>query len=194
LQFHVDNQGMIFLTYLKSSREKDQAAVSQEIKCGVEEYIDLFTYGRKMTQSRFFQISLLLPFALWCLCLLVFSLAYKEGAAFILNNLYNACRVFVPYLIFAAVVWKLASGKSYRLLIPLASVVPIVWGAFFTLFYILISYIMKRAIDAWYVLCIMAFWATVVAYLAEIIPFLILTIFKDDFKPCQGRTPLDHRL
>ncbi len=138
-----------------------------------------------MTQSRFFQLSLLFPFALWCFCLLVFSLVYKEGAAFILNNLYNAGRVFVPYLIFAAAVWKLAGGKSYRLLIPLASVVPVVWGVFFTLFYMLISYIIEHTIDDWYVLCIMAFWATVVAYIAEIIPFFVLTIFKDDFKSCQ---------
>lgn len=149
-----------------------------------------------MTQSRFFQISLLFPFVLWCFCLLVFSLVYKEGAAFILNNLYNACRVFVPYLIFAVAIWKLASEKPYRLLVPLASVVPIVWGAFFTLFYMLMSYILERTIDAWNVLCIMAFWAAVVAYFAEIIPLLILTIFKDDFKPCQAkqieRTPLDH--
>jgi pilus assembly protein TadC len=151
-----------------------------------------------MTQSRFFQLSLLFPFVLWCICLLVFSLAYREGADFILKNIFNACRVFVPYLIFAAVVWKLASEKPYRLLIPLASVVPIVWGFFFTLFYMLISYIFERSLDAWHVLCIMAFWATVVAYLAEIIPFLILTIFKDDFKSCEGKqiesTPLDQCL
>jgi hypothetical protein len=120
---------------------------------------------------------------------------YREGADFILKNLFNACRVFVPYLVFAAVVWKLASEKPYRLLIPLASVVPIVWGVFFTLFYMLISYIVERTVDPWYVLCIMAFWATVVAYLAEIIPFFILTIFKDDFRSGEGEqiesTPLD---
>jgi len=120
---------------------------------------------------------------------------YREGADFILKNLFNACRVFVPYLIFAAVVWKLASKKPYRLLIPLASVVPIVWGVFFTLFYMLMSYIAERTVDPWYVLCIMAFWAAVVAYLAEIIPFLVLTIFKDDFKSREGKhiesTPLD---
>ncbi len=148
-----------------------------------------------MTQSRFFQLSLLFPLVVWCACLLVFSLVYKEGAAFILNNLYNAGRVFVPYLIFAAVVWKLAGGKPYRLLIPLASVMPVVWGVFFTLFYMLISYILEHTVDDWYVLCIMAFWAAVVAYIVEIIPFLVLTIFKDDFKSCQEKqfavTPLD---
>lgn len=148
-----------------------------------------------MTQSRFFQLSLLFPFVLWCLCLLAFSLVYREGADFIMKNLFNAARVFVPYLIFAAVVWKLASEKPYRLLIPLASVVPVVWGVFFTLFYMLMSYIVERTIEPWHVLCIMAFWAAVVAYLAEIIPFLILTIFKDDFKPREGKriegAPLD---
>jgi len=150
-----------------------------------------------MTHSRFFQFCLLFPFVLWCLCLLVFSVIYREGADFILKNIFNACRVFVPYLIFAAAVWKLASGKPYRLLIPLASVVPIVWGVFFTLFYILISSIVERTVDPWHVLCIMAFWAAVVAYIAEIIPLLILTIFKDDFKPREEKqiegTPLDQR-
>jgi len=148
-----------------------------------------------MTQSRFFQLSLLFPFVLWGLCLVAFSVVYREGADFILKNLFNACRVFVPYLIFAAAIWKLASEKPYRLLLPLASVVPIVWGVFFTLFYILISYIVEHTVDPWHVLCIMAFWAAVVAYLAEIIPFLILTIFKDNFKSHKRKqienTPLD---
>jgi len=33
------------------------------------------------------------------------------------------------------------------------------------------------------VLLIMTFWATLVAYLAEAIPHIVLTIFKNDFKP-----------
>ncbi len=148
-----------------------------------------------MTQSRFFQLSLLFPFVFWCLCLLAFSALYREGAVFILNNLFNACRVFVPYLFFIAVVWKLANEKPYRLLIPMAAAIPIVWGGFFTLFYMLISYILERNLDPWHVLCIMAFWATVVAYLAEILPFLILTIFKEDFKSSEVKQieggPLD---
>ncbi len=69
----------------------------------------------------------------------------------------------------------------------MASVVPIVWGIFFTLFYMLMSYIVARTIEPWYVLCMMAFWAMVVAYLAETIPFLILTIFKDDFRSAEGK-------
>ncbi len=148
-----------------------------------------------MTQTRFFQLSLLFPFVLWCLCLLLFSALYKEGATFILNNLFNACRVFVPYLIFAAIVWKLANGRPYRLLVPLAAVIPIVWGVFFTLFYMLLSYVIERNVDPWHVLLIMAFWAAVVAYLAEVIPFLVLTIFREDFKSCEVHqiegTPLD---
>jgi hypothetical protein len=135
-----------------------------------------------MTQSRFFQISLLFPFALWCLCLLLFSLVYKEGAAFILGNLFNACRVFVPYLIFAAVVWRLAGNKTYRLLILMALVIPIIWGAFFTSFYVVMTLITQHMTEQWHILCIMAFWATLVAYLFEIIPLLIFTIFKDDLK------------
>ena len=148
-----------------------------------------------MTQSRFFQLSLLLPFVLWCVVLLLFSALYKEGAAFIVNNLFNAFRVFVPYLIFAAIVWKLAANKPYRLLVPLAALIPIAWGGFFTLFYMLISYVVERSVEQWHVLLIMAFWAIVVAYLAEVIPFLILTIFKEDFKSSEQQriegTPLD---
>lgn len=139
--------------------------------------------GRGITESRFFQLSLFLPLVLWCLFLLIFSVAYKEGADFIMSNLYNAYRVFVPYLIFSVGVWKLARNKPYRLLVPLAAVVPVAWGVFFTIFYMVISYVRERTIETWYVLCIMAFWATLVAYLVEAIPLLILMIFRDDFSP-----------
>ena len=136
-----------------------------------------------MTQSRFFQLALFFPFILWCLCLLVFSLVYEQGAEFILKNLYYAYRVFVPYLFFAAAIWKLAAEKPYRLLVLLASVVPIIWGVFFTLFYMMMSYIVEGKVDeTWYVLCIMAFWATLVGYFVEIIPFLALVVFKEHFK------------
>jgi hypothetical protein len=136
-----------------------------------------------MTQSRFFQLALFFPLALWCLCLLVFSLVYAQGAEFILKNLYYAYRVFVPYLFFAAAVWKVATDKPYRMLVLLASVVPVIWGVFFTLFYVTMSFIVEGKIDeAGHVLCIMAFWATVVGYFVEIIPFLVLAIFKDHFK------------
>ncbi len=145
-----------------------------------------------MTQSRFFQISLVFPFALWCFCLLLFSIAYKEGAAFILGNLFNACRVFVPYLIFAAAMWRLARNKTYRLLILMALVMPIIWGIFFTLFYVVVTLVTQRMLEQWYILFIMAFWAAFVAYLLEIIPLLVLTIFKDDLKsdaPDSGEAP-----
>jgi uncharacterized membrane protein len=135
-----------------------------------------------MTQSRFFQISLLFPFVLWGLCLLIFSFTYREGAAFILDNLYNAYRVFVPYLVFAAVLWKLAHRKPYRWLVLMAFVVPVIWGVFFVLFYALSSLVTAGMMEEWYVLSIMVFWAILVAYLVELIPFLVLTIFKHDFK------------
>jgi heme/copper-type cytochrome/quinol oxidase subunit 2 len=135
-----------------------------------------------MTQSRFFQLSLLFPFVLWCLGLLIFSLVNKQGAASVLKNLYDGYHVFVPYLIFAGVVWKMTSHKPYRMLIFMAFVVPITWGVFFTLFYVLVSLAKERTTDESHVLCIMAFWATVVGYLVEIIPFLILAVFKDNFK------------
>ncbi len=107
---------------------------------------------------------------------------YKQGAQFILKNGYYAYRVFVPYLLFAAAVWKVANNKSYRLLVLMASVMPIIWGVFFTLFYVVMSLITERTTEPAHILCIMAFWATVVAYLAELIPFIILVAFKDDFR------------
>ncbi len=135
-----------------------------------------------MTQYRFFQISLFFPFALWCFCLIIFSFTYKEGASFILDNLYNAYRVFVPYLIFAGVLWKLAYNKPYRWLVLMAAVIPFIWGIFFVFFYLLSSLATAGTVEKWYVLAIMAFWAVVVAYLVELIPFLVLSIFKSDFK------------
>jgi hypothetical protein len=141
-----------------------------------------------MTQTRFFQLSLFFPFVLWCLGLLVFSLAQKQDDGLILNNLHNGYRVFVPYLIFAALLWKLARNKPYRLLNLIAAVMPVAWGIFFTLFYMVMTYFIERTVDKGHVLCIMAFWATVVAYLAEVIPFLVLVIFKNDFKTGNNET------
>lgn len=135
-----------------------------------------------MTHSRFFQLALFFPAALWCLCLLAFSLIYKQGGGFIFNNMYNAYRVFVPYFIFSAYVWNKATGRSYRELLCMASVLPMIWGVFFTLFFIAVSYAVERTIEKCHILAIMAFWATLVAYLLELIPFLILVVFKDDFR------------
>jgi hypothetical protein len=139
-----------------------------------------------MTQSRFFQISLFFPFVLWCLSLVFFWLIYRSGAEFILDNLTNAYRVFVPYLIFAALVWKVIRNKPYRLLILAALVIPLVWGVFFTLFYVVATLITQHTVEKWYILLIMGFWAALVAYILEAIPLLVLTIFKDDFKPDSG--------
>jgi hypothetical protein len=149
-----------------------------------------------MTQSRFFQISLFFPFALWCLCLLVFSFTYKAGAAFILDNLYNAYRVFVPYLIFSAALWKLAYRKPYRWFVFMAAVIPVAWGIFFVLFYLLSSLVTAGTAEKWYVLSIMAFWATLIAYLVELIPLLVLVVFNHDFKADEekGADPLDAQL
>ncbi len=143
---------------------------------------------RNMTQSRFFQVSLFFPFVLWCLCLFFFSFLYRAGADLILDNLTNAYRVFVPYLIFSALLWKVIRNKPYRLLILAALVVPLVWGAFFTLFYVAATLVTQHMIEKWYILFIMGFWAALVAYVLEVIPLLILTIFKDDFRSDSGKT------
>ena len=149
-----------------------------------------------MTQSRFFQISLFFPFVLWVTCLLGFTIVTRESNNFVLNNLYDAYRIFVPYLIFAALIWKLTRNRPYRLLMFMAFITPIFWGVFFTFFYMIVTFLRDRIIDKWYVLCIMAFWATVVAYLFELIPYLILIIFKEDFRTesCGqvNRVPLDN--
>ncbi len=147
-----------------------------------------------MTQSRFFQISLFFPFVLWCLSLFFLWFVYRAGADFILDNLTNAYRVFVPYLIFAVVLWKIMRNKPYRLLILAALVVPLVWGVFFTLFFVVATLITQHIIEKWYILLMMGFWAALVAYVLEAIPLLILAIFRDDFKSdSQGdnRTPLN---
>lgn len=134
-----------------------------------------------MTQSRFFQLSLFFPLVLWFLGLLVFTVVNKEGSTFIIKHMFDAVRVFVPYLLFAFVVWKLASNKPYRLLILMAVLIPIIWGIFFMLCYLLNAIITDQVRDL-HILLIMAFWATVVAYLAEMIPLIVLTAFKNDFK------------
>ncbi len=133
-----------------------------------------------MTHSRFFQLSLFFPLILWALGLFGYSLVFKQSYDFIVKNMFDALRVFVPYLIFAAAVWRIARNKPYRALVFLAFVVPIVWGIFFTLCYMPYSYFKEKMLD-WYILCIMGFWATFVAYLAEIIPYLILVTFKEHF-------------
>jgi hypothetical protein len=135
-----------------------------------------------MTQSRFFQLSLFFPLILWFLGLLVFSIVNKEGYAFIIKHIFDSIRVFVPYLLFAAGIWKLAANKPHRILILIAFFAPIIWGLFFTICYLLNAIVTDQVRDL-NVLLMMAFWATLVAYLAEAIPHIVLTIFKNDFKP-----------
>ncbi|MHB8882104.1 MAG: hypothetical protein ACYC69_11420 [Thermodesulfovibrionales bacterium] len=136
-----------------------------------------------MTQSRFFQTSLLFPLGLWLAGLIFFTFVQKQSSELIMDNLYSAYRIFVPYVVFAALVWKLVHNKPYKTLIFSAFIVPITWGLFFTLCYVLATLLTGSGLDKWYVLCIMAFWAMLVAYLFEIIPLIILSMFKDDFKP-----------
>ena len=133
-----------------------------------------------MTHSKFFQLSLFFPIILWALGLFGYSLVFKQSYDFIIKHMFDALRVFVPYLIFAAAVWRIAGNKSYRALVLLAFFVPIVWGIFFTLCYMPYSYFKEKMLD-WYILCIMGFWATFVAYLAEIIPYIVLLTFKENF-------------
>jgi hypothetical protein len=104
------------------------------------------------------------------------------GAGFVLKNLYTSSPVFVPYIIYSAVIWKLAGNRSYSHLILIASIAPVFWGIFYTLSHMLLFYIKDRMIDGFLVLCIMTFWATVVGYLIEIIPLIILVAFRNDFK------------
>jgi len=148
-----------------------------------------------MTHSRFFQLSLSFPIVVWAVGLFGYSLISRQTHDFIVKNMFDALRVFVPYLIFAAAVWKLAKNKPYRTLVFLAFVVPIIWGIFFTLCYMPYSYFKEKLLD-WYILCIMGFWATFVAYFAEVIPYVILVTFKDVFQdaPITNRpaSPLDH--
>jgi hypothetical protein len=148
-----------------------------------------------MTHSRFFQLSLSFPIVVWAVGLFGYSLISRQTHDFIVKNMLDALRVFVPYLIFAAAVWKLAKNKPYRTLVFLAFVVPIIWGIFFTLCYMPYSYFKEKLLD-WYILCIMGFWATFVAYFAEVIPYVILITFKDVFQdaPMTNRAvpPLDH--
>jgi hypothetical protein len=140
-------------------------------------------------------LSLSFPIVVWAVGLFGYSLISRQTHDFIVKNMLDALRVFVPYLIFAAAVGKVAKNKPYRTLVFLAFVVPIIWGIFFTLCYMPYSYFKEKLLD-WYILCIMGFWATFVAYFAEVIPYVILITFKDVFQdaPMTNRAvpPLDH--
>jgi hypothetical protein len=139
-----------------------------------------------MTQPRFFQVSMLAPVALWGLITLVVSLFLRQDYE-VRQNLYNGYHIVVPYLIFTLVIWKWVSNKTFGFLMLMAFIVPILWGFFFTLWYLLVSYIQKGSMEPWFVLLIMVFWATLVAYLFEAIPLFILRTFKEDFKTAQQR-------
>jgi hypothetical protein len=138
-----------------------------------------------MTQSRFFQISLGLPIATWVLGLLVISIVQKLDNDAILQNLYLGHRIFIPYIIYAALIWKLVSNKPFGLLMFMAFIVPIMWGLFFTVWYLIANYIQNGTIEALNILLIMVLWATLAGFLFEIIPLWILRKFKDRFKAAE---------
>jgi hypothetical protein len=140
-----------------------------------------------MTPSRFFQVSLALPVVLWGMGLLIFSLVLRHDSGAIQQNLYNGHHIFLPYLIFAVVIWNLVNNKPYGLLMFMTFAVPILWGCFFTLWYVVVTYIQDGSTETWFVLSIMAFWATLVGFLFEIIPFLILRKFKTNFKAVEQK-------
>jgi len=106
----------------------------------------------------------------------------SRGIVFIIKNLFAAYPVFVPYLIFAAVVWKLADKKPYKQLVVTALIAPIIWGVFYTLSHMLQYYLKQRMMEPFSIIAIMAFWAIVAGYVVEAVPLLLLTIFKDDLK------------
>src|SRR5574340_886160 len=112
-----------------------------------------------MTQPRFFQVSMLAPVVLWGLITLVVSLFLRHDYE-VRQNLYNGYHIVVPYLIFTLVIWKWVSNKTFGFLMLMAFVVPILWGFFFTVWYLLVSYIQKGSLEQWFVLLIMVFWAT----------------------------------
>src|SRR5208337_3514812 len=135
-----------------------------------------------MTQSRFFQLSLLFPIVIWCLYLVISSLVNSRGTVFIISNLFGAYPVFVPYFIFAAVIWKLADKKPYKQLVVTALIAPIIWGFFYAISHMLQYYLKERTMEQLSILAIMVFWATLAGYVVEAVPLLLLTIFKDDLK------------
>lgn len=142
-----------------------------------------------MTQCRFFQVSLFLPFVLWCLYLLIVSLVKGLGISFIAEKVIESFHVFVPYFLFAAVIWRWVCQKPYKQLVLISLVVPVIWGVFFTFAHALQLYFMQHTVEKWSILAIMLFWSTIVAYIAEALPLLILTVFKGDFRTDCLSTP-----
>lgn len=140
-----------------------------------------------MTQSRFFQVSLAFPVAMWGVGLLLFSLVLRHDSGAFQQNLYNGHHIFLPYLIFAVLIWKLVDNKPYGLLMFMAFMVPILWGCFFTLWYVAVTYIQNGSTETWFVLSIMVFWATLVGYIFEVIPLWILSKFKIYFKSVEPK-------
>lgn len=140
-----------------------------------------------MTHSRFFQVSLALPVVLWGAGLLIFSLALNHDSGAFKQNLINGHHIFLPYVIFAAAIWILVNNKPYGLLLFMAFAVPILWGCFFTLWYAVVTYIQDGSTETLFVLSIMAFWATLVGYLCELIPLWVIRKFRTKFSAAKQK-------
>lgn len=104
---------------------------------------------------------------------------------FVLGKIFESYPIFLPYGIFSALLWKAVNKKPFRQLVLIALIAPIPWGFFYMLFHTAYLYLREQTIAQCSVLLIMTFWAVLVGYLAEIIPLILLTIFKDDFSPEQ---------
>ena len=135
-----------------------------------------------MTQSRFFQLSLFFPFVVWFLYLLISSLLNHRDIGLILSDLFDAYPIFIPYFIFAAMLWKLSSKKTFSQLVILALIAPVLWGFFYAISHSVQYYCKEKAIEPLSILGIMIFWAMAVGYVVEAVPLIVLTVFKDDLK------------
>jgi hypothetical protein len=135
-----------------------------------------------MSQSRFFQLSLLFPFVVWCLYVIISSLLNSRGITTMLTNIIGAYPIFIPYFIFAALLWKLSGRKAFSQLVIIALISPVLWGFFYTLSHMAQYYFKTQILEPLSILGIMVFWATAAGYVVEALPLIALTIFKDDLK------------
>ncbi|MBF0557570.1 MAG: hypothetical protein HQL08_02195 [Nitrospirae bacterium] len=135
-----------------------------------------------MTKSRFFQLSLFFPFGVWCIYLIVSSLLNGLDISLLLSRLFDAYPIFIPYFIFAAILWKLSDKKPFIQLVILALVAPLLWGFFYAFSHAVQYYFKQKAVEPFSILAIMVFWATVAGYLIEAVPLIVLTVLRNDLK------------
>lgn len=145
-----------------------------------------------MTQARFFQLSLFFPLVLGVGYLIALLLGEKQDIGIALNKLFEAYPIFLPYIVFTAIMWKISDNKPFSRLVLIALIAPLVWGLFYAFSYVVQYYIKEQMTTQWFVLLIMVFWATVAGYILEAVPLLVLVIFKDNFRPAvQNTGPID---